>query len=312
MQKLILFLTVFLTLQVAKAQNPCEVVIPSNAEVIKRSPFAERIAKNETYWICNNSRVIFSGGTGTIMIDEGSRVTLSRGEYKVYLRRGASLTLGFGAKGILYIEQGANPPLSSEFGRVNCDYLVFDYSNAPKGICPEIKREVPFGYQTTTTNTTQQPSNTETTTPSETTPKESEPTNPQVATNRNPDYAQQIDENAHLIPAQAEVVKTGVLELRKLGNDKTYWVCERTTYQHSGNNNVFYVEKGCNFTLQAGSNNVIYLKENTKISIITGSNNQVFYIGEPELRANGGRDTRFTKLSTLDFDYSQAPADGCR
>ncbi len=303
MQKLILFLAIFFTLQVAKAQNPCEVMIPSDAEVIKRSPFVERIAKDKTYWVCNNSRVVFSGGTGTVMIDEGSRVTLSKGQYIVYLRKGATLSVGLGAKGILYIEQGATPPLSAEFGRTVCEYLVFDYSNAPKGICPEIKREIPFGY--TTEKPTQSPTNTDLPTP---TPNETNPT----TVNTNPDYAQKIDENAHLIPAQAEVVSTSVLELRKLGNDKTYWLCERTTYQHSGNNNVFYIEKGCNFTLQAGSNNIIYLKENTKISIISGSDNQVFYIGEPELRANRGRDTRFTKLSTLDFDYSQAPEKGCR
>ncbi len=308
-----LFVAVFFILFTAQAQNPCEVMIPSDAEVIKKSPLAEKIARNETYWICNSSRVVFADGKGTIMIDEGSRVSLAKGNFIVYLRKGATLTLGLGAKGVLYIEKGANPPLSSEFGRVNCEYLVFDYSNAPKGICPEIKREIPFGYQAETTR--REPINTNPSTTSETAAKEPEPTNsenPQVAVNNNPDYAQQIEEDAHLIPAQAEVVRTGVLELRKIDNDKTFWVCERTTYQHSGNNNTFYIEKGCSFTLQGGSNNVIYLKENTKISIISGSNNQVFYIGEPELRANGGNNTRFTKLSTLDFDYSQAPANGCR
>ncbi len=291
-----------------RAQAPCEVSIPSDAVLIRKNAFMELIAKDQTYWVCNESKVIFRAGRGVMIIDQGSILTLAKGEFVVYLRRGAKLNIGLSVRGIVYAETGAElPTYSSSMQIIPCHYLAFDYTQAPKGICPEIKTEIPPAlvqdpqYAPYSGNS------------SAGIPQENNDASTQGQTQPNvqssPDYA---ESDAHIIPPDANVMQTGVFELKKTGNQSTYWICERTNYQHTGNHNVFYVEAGSSFTLYSGSDNIIYLKENTKISLGVGTNNQVYYIGNPELKQDRSRDTRFTKLSHLSFDYSQAPVEGCK
>jgi|GEM_PF-2115655 len=310
--KTLLFICLFFPFTfLSLAQTPCEVMIPADAELIRRSPLLEQIAKEKTYWICDDSKVIFRDGKGIVMVDRGSKVTLAKGEFVVYLRKGAKLSLGMNVRGTVYVERGAEFLVYSNMQQISCEYLVFDYSQAPKGICPEIKTEIPDIVKN-------QPAQPYPSYPSEedlanestqSNPEYSQEDNNQPNTQSSPDY---IQSDAHIIPPNANVMQTGVFELRKIGNEATYWICERTNYQHTGNNNVFYVEKGSSFTLYSGSNNIIYLKENIKISLGVGSGNQVFYVGEPNLIQNRSKSTRFTKLTSLDFDYSQAPAEGCK
>lgn len=289
MKKLYFILFLYLLCFQALAQNPCYVTIPPDVELIRKNPFTEKVAKNKSYWICNQSTVTFRIGQGTFFVDEGSKLTLIKGTYTVYLRKNAQLVLGAGAKGVIHRERGAsvNTGFSTYMQQVPCEVLAFDFSQAPSGICPQIERTIPENP------TIENPVD----------------TTAQNSSNTNPDF---VDANAHIIPPNAKVVNNGVMGTRKTGSSQTYWVCEQGKLVQTGNNNVFYIENGGTLEIYSGSNNIIYLKDNTKLRLGSGSKNQVFYIGNAELLSDRSRDTKFTKLVEMEFDYSQAPSEGCR
>lgn len=292
-------------------QEPCVVTIPQEAKVIHKTSILEKVAKKPFYWICNGAEATFRAGEGTFFVEDGGKITLSYGQYQVYARGRATVVAGPRSQGVIYHEADGRINLSGGNLQSNlCAYIKFDYGQAPESPCEKHELEV------INVETPNSPPQTPTTPPVVQNPPNEEVNpekNPQeTGLKTEPDYADFGDR--HLIPSNATVVPPTRIPTptQTQAQGATFWVCEEARLRHIGNKNIFYVESNAYFYLQSGSDNIIYLKPNAKIKLGPGARNQVFYTEPVELLRDESNKTRFTRLNTLDYDYSQAPNGGCK
>jgi hypothetical protein len=292
------------------AQISCEITIPTEVEVIRKSPLVEKLAKDKSYWICNESMVFFRAGNGTMFVESGSELNISHGNYTVYLRSQAKLNIGYQAKCTVYHERDAEIYVSGfqaqEF-RSPCQAIVYDYSQAPTGLCPQVEsvwKDIPltpdmpnqplFPTDITHTQDTIRIENEVVIMPIDT-------TNPHQAL-----------ENSHIIPSSTMIIHKENPIYAMRGLNQTYWLCEGAYQKQSGLVCIYYVEKEAYLELIEGSNNIIYLKAGAKLSLGIGKDNKVFYEEGATVVTDKSRKTKFTKLMEMSLDYSQAPANGCK
>jgi hypothetical protein len=81
----------FLACPILQGQDYCQIKIPANVDVIRKTPLAERNGLGKTYWICGNARVTFRTGDATLFVEAGCYVSLNAGKYTVYAKDGATI-----------------------------------------------------------------------------------------------------------------------------------------------------------------------------------------------------------------------------
>ena len=285
----------FLFVQTSFAQTVCEVVIPAETEVIRRSPFIEKIAKDKSYWICNDAIVTFRAGGGIFYVESGSTLTLSYGNYTVYLKNGATLKISTKSTCQVYYERNAKiveSAMTSYKDYHVCDYIVYDYTAAPDNICPKLDRPV-IEYR-----------------------PEIEPDSIPIITEHEttitvPDNPNSAFENSHIIPNRASVIKPGIGQSKDNSNNKVYWLCREADMIFTGNGNIFYVEPDAKLRILQGNGNIIYLKSGANLAMVQGSENQIYYAEGANLIQNGAKRSQFTKLLEMEFDYKEVSLKGC-
>ena len=296
----ILLIIIFICHLPVFSQGSCQLTLPTETVVLSKTPWAEKLGKNKTYWICNQTSVTFRAGNATIFVDSGSKVTVNHGTYTIYLKTQANLIVNSGAKVQVFYEKGAGVQSTGFSGRplkTPCAGLDLDLSQAPSNICP-----------------TPAPSINETSVSTQTDPGEdpllikedTSQTNGMVV---NPYYANL--EESHIIPTQAVVIPFTIRIERKFANNQIFWLCENAKMQYSGSNSVIYMEEGSALEVNTGSNNIIFCKKNTKLNLGYGKNHKIFYEEGLSLGRDQSQKTRFTKLMEMEFDYENAPAEGC-
>ena len=280
------------------AQEECHLTLPSETTVISKNPWAEKLGKDKTYWICNQAQVIFRAGNATIFVDAGAKVTVGHGKYTVYLKKYASLIVNSGAKVNVYYEKGAsiqNTGLTGVATKISCLGLVLDLSQAPTGICPS-----PTSIEINVQNTQNKPED-----PLSITEDTSQVTGLSVK----PYYANLKE--SHIIPTQARVIPFKIRVEKAVGDNQVFWLCENAKLLYSGNNSIFYLEEGSVLEITLGDNNIIYSKNGVKLDLGYGQNHKIFYEEGVTLGRDQSQKTRFTKLLEMEFDYENAPEEGC-
>lgn len=279
------------------AQDNCRIVIPSDVTVFKKSPLTEKWGKNKSFWICNAAQVIFRGGNATIYAEDGVKLTVSQGNYTIYLRGNASVYVGTGAKYQIFHDIVHPNIRSTGFNargnKFYCRGIFYDYTQAPSNLCPSINYTSPVNSEIPPPSIYAKDS---------TSTGDSPKTPPGIP---NPDYPN-LAEDLHIIPSVAQITPYKMLVKNTNNHQTTYWIQARAHQVHQGDGNIFYAEEGVKLTV-TGNNNVIFLKTGSKISLGKGINNQLFYVEGVELLENQSTKTKFTKLNQLEYDYSQAP-----
>lgn len=296
-----LLLLTFLYFFPQNIQSQCKVAIPNNTQIIQTNePMLLGGSKKEpkVFWVCNNATLKFGGRTAIVFLEAGSSLILTGGSVKLYARRGSITRVsGFGKCEAFY-ESGTsiNKIQSSAWVEYkNCNKLEFDFSNAPKGICPTVNpSEIVVVNPPSPPSPPNNNSNNNSNNPN--------PNNPPVNTD-NP-YGHLSD----TIPAHAQVVNE---QYANSSQKATYWLCKNAKLTHTGSNATFYVEPNATLILN-GSNNIVYLKSNSNLEIKAGAKNQIQYEEGANLINDRGIRTKFMKIPNLQYNYEQAPANGCQ
>lgn len=304
MRKLI-FYFLFLILFHLSSQNTqaqCKEAIPSNAQIIQTNePMILGGSKKEpkVFWVCNNATLRLGGRNAIVFLETGSSLIITGGSVKLYARRSSTTRVsGFGKCEAFY-ESGAsiNKIQSSALIEYkNCDKLEFDFSNAPKGICPSVNPSEVVIIDTPPPPPIPTPPN------NGTNNENNNHTNP--PTNINDPYGHLSD----TIPAHAQVVSE---QYANSSQKAIYWLCTNTKLTHTGSNATFYVEPNATLILN-GSNNIVYLKSNSNLEIKAGAKNQIQYEEGANLINDRGVRTKFLKIPNLQYNYEKAPKNGCR
>jgi len=287
----------------AHAQGFCQIKIPSNTEVVRKSPIAERHGSGKTYWICGNTRVTFRTGNATIFVEAGCNVSLNDGDFTVYAKNGASIYEGSRCRltiirepearinGGSVVSQGTDRvEARKQFGHI-CPVLNYDYSEAPDGLCPKLPmREMPEPVAVVIN-----------------TPKEIG--NTYIETPRNPDLPDEphTNETRHILPANTEIINQNK---NAYESNRVFWVCKGVTCWINGDNNKIYAEQGAKITI-SGNRNTIMIKAGVGLNLGNGGGNEVIYREDTDLKSNRSKKTKFTKMQSIEFQ-SSAVSGGCR
>lgn len=86
------------------------------------------------------------------------------------------------------------------------------------------------------------------------------------------------------------------------------WVCSNDTLHSDGGFHNVYLEPGAVMTTQGGID-TIYVKEGAKLTM-SGGIHVIFYVSPDDLNIAGGIPYEY-ECASLEFDYSNAPANGC-
>lgn len=294
-----LFFTFFF-LYSKTTNGQCQLAIPSNAQIIQTNePMFMGGSKKapKVFWVCNNATLKLGARNAIVFLETGSTLILTGGKVKLYARRGSTTRVSGFASCDAFYEPGTNISKiqSSALIKYNqrCDKLEFDFSNAPKGICPRVN---PSEVVVVNPPSPPTPPN------NNSTDDNNNHTNPPVNTD---------DPYGHLtdtIPSNAQVVSE---QYASSSQRAVYWLCKNAKLTHTGSNSTFYLEPNATLILN-GSNNIVYLKSSSNLEIKAGAKNQIQYEEGANLINDRGMRTKFLKIPNLQYNYEQAPASGCK
>lgn len=290
----------FLACPILQAQDYCQIKIPANVDVIRKTPLAERNGLGKTYWICGNARVTFRTGDATLFVEAGCYVSLNAGKYTVYAKDGATIYWGVRCEANIIQEPQARINGGSSINIVNgvqqvtkpvgriCPVLNYDYSEAPDNLCPKLPlREMPPTLPPTAIGDTSVRV-------------------PNTLIEIPQDTAVTYD-SRYRLPAQTEVIN---VQKNTYQSNSTVWVCSGVNFWINGDNNRVYIERGAQVTV-LGNKNVILLKAGGSLHLPQGGGNELLYEEDTDLKTNRAKKTKFTKLQDIVF-RTEAVKGGCK
>lgn len=263
--------------------------IDKTAEPIQKSPIAERVGKNKSYWVCNEARVTFRAGLGKIFAEPGTTVTISGGSFAVYIKKGATLNIYSGRNHQVYFEIGARI-VESRIGItrfVSCEDLVFDYLQAPSSSCKIVvetigENSLPVDsagiyqnpdFQNQTLN--------------------NQNTNKEITTN----------DSIFTVPANAIIFRASQ-QLNSLnGDQQILYLCKDARLSYTGNRCVFYLEQGAELQLKNGDGNQVYLKAGASLGLGNGNGNVIYKDTDAQVIVDQSTQSKYYNVKKMSFDF---------
>lgn len=112
------------------------------------------------------------------------------------------------------------------------------------------------------------------------------------------------------IPANTAVVASENFNVL-LDQNTNFWLCDNSMAQlFMGANNHFWIEAGGGNNSINSNGNTIYYKGTYPMDV-TGNNNTVYAMSEGVVELQGANNTVITCPDGVEFDYGEAPANGC-